>query len=123
MFKVLIADKLSKEAEKIFNDNGLKVKTKTGLKEDELIEELNDCDALVVRSATKATKKVIEKSKKLKVIGRVINLENEKNNLLEIELFKNKKKVFIPFVKEIVPLVDIKNNFLIINPPNGLLEL
>ena len=123
MFKVLIADKLSKEAEKIFNDNGLKVKTKTGLKEDELIQELNDCDALVVRSATKATKKVIEKSKKLKVIGRVINLENEKNNLLEIELFKNQKEVFIPFVKEIVPLVDIKNNFLIINPPNGLLEL
>ena len=59
----------------------------------------------------------------LKKIGKVINLENEKNNLLVIELFKNQKKVFIPFVQEIVPLVDIKNNFLIINPPNGLLEL
>ena len=59
----------------------------------------------------------------LKQIGRVINLENEKNNLLVIELFKNQKKVLEPFVKEIVPLVDIKNNFLIINPPNGLLEL
>ena len=34
MFKVLIADKLSKEAEKIFIDNGLEVKTKTGLKEE-----------------------------------------------------------------------------------------
>ena len=59
----------------------------------------------------------------LKIIGKVIDLENEKNNLLVIELFKNQKKVLIPFVKEIVPLVDIKNNFLIINPPNGLLEL
>ena len=59
----------------------------------------------------------------LKKIGKVINLENEKNNLIVIELFKNQKKVLIPFVKEIVPLVDIKNNFLIINPPNGLLEL
>ena len=59
----------------------------------------------------------------LKKIGKVINLENEKNNLLVIELFKNQKKVLIPFVKEIVPLVDIKNNFLIINPPRGLLEL
>ena len=59
----------------------------------------------------------------LKKIGKVINLENEKNNLLVIELFKNQKKVLIPFVKEIVPLIDIKNNFLIINPPNGLLEL
>ena len=59
----------------------------------------------------------------LKTIGKVINLENEKNNLLVIELLKNQKKVLIPFVKEIVPLVDIKNSFLIINPPNGLLEL
>ncbi len=59
----------------------------------------------------------------IKIIGKVINLENEKNNLLVVELFKNQKKVLIPFVKEIVPLVDIKNNFLIINPPNGLLEL
>ena len=59
----------------------------------------------------------------LKIIGKVINLENEKNNLLIIELFKNQKKVLVPFVKEIVPLVDLKNNFLIIKPPNGLLEL
>ena len=59
----------------------------------------------------------------LKIIGKVINLENERNNLLVIELFNNQKKVLIPFVKEIVPLVDIKNNFLIINPPNGLLQL
>ena len=59
----------------------------------------------------------------LKIIGKVIHLENEKNNLLVIELFQNQKKVLVPFVKEIVPLVDIKNNFLIINPPNGLLEL
>ena len=58
-----------------------------------------------------------------KIIGKVINLENEKNNLLVIELFKNQKKVLVPFVKEIVPQVDIKNNFLIINPPNGLFEL
>ena len=59
----------------------------------------------------------------LKIIGKVINLENEKNNLLVIELFKNQKKVLIPFVKQIVPIVDLKNNFLVINPPQGLLEL
>ncbi len=66
--------------------------------------------------------KILENDE-LKTIGKVINLENERNNLLVIELFKNQKEVFIPFVKEIVPLVNIKNNFLIINPPNGLLEL
>ena len=59
----------------------------------------------------------------LKVVGKVINLDNEKNNLLVIELFNNQKKVLIPFVEEIVPIIDIKNNFLIINPPKGLLEL
>ena len=66
--------------------------------------------------------KILENDE-LKIIGKVINLENEKNNLLVIKLFKNQKKVLIPFVKEIVPLIDIKNNFLIINPPKGLLEL
>ena len=66
--------------------------------------------------------KILENDE-FKIIGKVVNLENEKNNLLVIELFKNQKKVFIPFVREIVPLVDIKNNFLIITPPNGLLEL
>ena len=60
---------------------------------------------------------------KLKLIGKVVDLENEKNNLLVIKLFKNQKKVLIPFAKEIVPLIDVKNNFLIINPPKGLLEL
>ena len=63
MFKVLIADKLSKEAEKIFNDNGLKVKTKTGLKEDELIQELNDCDALVEDLQQKLPKKLLKNLK------------------------------------------------------------
>ena len=61
-------------------------------------------------------------NKQLRVIGKVVNLENEKNNLLVIKLLNN-KEVLIPFVKEIVPVVDIKNNFLIIEPPIGLLEL
>jgi len=59
----------------------------------------------------------------LRTIGKVINLENEKNNLLVIELFENQKTILVPFVNEIVPLVDIKENFIIINPPKGLLEL
>ena len=59
----------------------------------------------------------------LKIIGKVINLENEKNNLLVIELFKNQKNVLVPFVHEIVPLIDKKNNFIMINPPKGLFEL
>ena len=62
-------------------------------------------------------------NEELKIIGKVINLENENNNLLVIELFKNQKRVLIPFVKEIVPLIDKEKNFIVINPPNGLLDL
>ena len=62
-------------------------------------------------------------NEELKIIGKVIDLENEKNSLLIIELLKDQKKVLVPFVNEIVPLIDIKNNFIIINPPKGLLEL
>ena len=66
---------------------------------------------------------MISENDELKIIGKVVDLENEKNNLLVVELFKNQKKVLIPFVNKIVPLVDIKNNLLVINPPNGLLDL
>jgi D-isomer specific 2-hydroxyacid dehydrogenase, catalytic domain. len=59
MFKVLIADKLSAEAVRIFTDNGIEAIVKNGLDEAALIKELQECDGLVVRSATKATKKVI----------------------------------------------------------------
>ena len=65
----------------------------------------------------------ILKNQQSNIIGEVVNLDNEKNNLLVIKLLKNNKKVLVPFVKEIVPIVDIKNNFLIITPPNGLFEL
>ena len=65
----------------------------------------------------------IQKKKQLQIIGKIINLENEKNNLLVIELFKNNKKVLIPFVKEIVPIIDIQNKYIIITPPPGLMEL
>ena len=65
----------------------------------------------------------IQENNQLKVIGKVVNLENEKNNLLVINLLQNNKEVLIPFVKEIVPVVDIQNKFIIITPPTGLLEL
>ena len=66
--------------------------------------------------------KILENNQ-LNIIGKVINLANEKNNLLVIQLLKNKKEVLIPFVKEIVPVVNIKKQFIVLNPPSGLLEL
>ena len=63
MYKVLIADKLSEEAVSIFKENGIEAVVKTGLGEEELIKELETCDGLVVRSATKPNKNIIEKLK------------------------------------------------------------
>ncbi len=59
----------------------------------------------------------------LKIIGKVVDLINENNNLIVIQLAQNNKNVLIPFVEEIVTTIDKKNNFLVINPPKGLLEL
>ena len=55
-------------------------------------------------------------------IGKVTNLTNEGNDLLEIELLGG-RKVLIPFVKEIVPKVNPNQGWLEINPPPGLLDL
>ena len=66
--------------------------------------------------------KILEKNQ-LQTIGKVINLQTEKNNLLVIKLFKNNKEVLVPFVKQIIPVIDINNKFLEINPPSGLLDL
>ena len=65
----------------------------------------------------------IQDNEELKTIGKVINLENEGNNLLVIQLLENQKKVLVPFASEIVPLVDLQNKFITINPPKGLLNL
>lgn len=60
-------------------------------------------------------------------IGTVTNLIAAGNDLLEVELDNKgkdtKKTVLIPFVKEIVPVVDIENKRVEITPPEGLLEL
>ncbi|WP_413678706.1 ribosome maturation factor RimM [Prochlorococcus sp. MIT 0916] len=56
------------------------------------------------------------------LIGYVTDLIKGGNDLLEIELVEG-KKVLVPFVKEIVPEIEIKEKWLLINPPPGLLEL
>ena len=59
----------------------------------------------------------------IKIIGKVVDLITEKNNLLVIRLLQNNKDVLIPFVKEIVTTIDRRNKYLVINPPKGLLDL
>jgi D-3-phosphoglycerate dehydrogenase / 2-oxoglutarate reductase len=69
--KVLIADPISQRGvEELSRDNALDVVTRTGMSEGDLIEIIADFNAIVVRSETKITAKVLESGKSLRVIGR-----------------------------------------------------
>lgn len=75
--KILIADAMSDKAVDILKSNKLDVDVKTDLKKEELQAIIGEYDALIVRSATKVTKDIIEKADKLKVIGRAgIGVDN-----------------------------------------------
>lgn len=55
-------------------------------------------------------------------VGHVVDLYIAGRDLLQIELIQG-GKVFIPFVEEIVPIVDVVGNKIEITPPPGLLDL
>lgn len=78
MTKILLADPMDKEAlEELRSIPEFEVTLKTGMDEAELISTIPDYDVIVVRSATKVTRKVIEASRKLKLIIRAgIGLDN-----------------------------------------------
>ncbi|MDD1704252.1 MAG: phosphoglycerate dehydrogenase, partial [Methanoregula sp.] len=67
--RVLVSDPLAEEGLVILRA-AVDVDVKTELKEDELCKIIGDYDALLVRSATEVTAKVIEAGEKLKFIGR-----------------------------------------------------
>src|SRR5213595_3757888 len=77
--KVLISDALSPSAVQIFKDRGIEVdfQPKLGADKERLAQLIGDFDGLAIRSATKVTPKVLEKAKRLKVIGRAgIGVDN-----------------------------------------------
>src|SRR5271165_2345094 len=77
--KVLISDALSPAAVQIFRDRGVEVdfQPNLGKDKDKLAEIIGNYDGLAIRSATKATAKIIEKAVRLKVIGRAgIGVDN-----------------------------------------------
>lgn len=77
--KILITDGLAKQGLELFSKaEGLEITEKKGISADELLSIIKDYDGLIVRSATKVTKEVIEASEgRLKVIGRAgIGVDN-----------------------------------------------
>lgn len=84
--KVLISDPIAPQGIEVLKDAGFEVIEKTGLSPEELAKVISDYDGIIVRSATKVTKEVIEAAKNLKVIGRAgIGLDN-----VDQETAKNK---------------------------------
>ena len=68
--KVLVADRIAKEGIDVLRDKGYDVDVKLDLTEDELAAQIAPYDAIVVRSATPVTRRVIEAAENLKIIGR-----------------------------------------------------
>jgi D-3-phosphoglycerate dehydrogenase len=75
--KVLISDGLDKQGIELLKAAGLTVDDKPGLPPAELLKVIPEYDAIIVRSATKVTKDVIDAGKNLKAIGRAgVGLDN-----------------------------------------------
>jgi D-3-phosphoglycerate dehydrogenase len=69
--KVLVADSIStKGVDLLRGDGELDVDVKTGLKENDLLQIVPEYSAIVVRSQTRITARVIEAARKLKAVGR-----------------------------------------------------
>ena len=76
--RVLLSDALGAEGlERLRAQSDLDVEAKPGLSPDDLCDTIGDFDALIIRSGTKVTARVIEHAKKLRVIGRAgIGVDN-----------------------------------------------
>ena len=68
--KVLVADRVAKEGIDVLRDKGYDVDVKLDLTEDELANVIAPYDAIIVRSATPVTRRVIGAADNLKIIGR-----------------------------------------------------
>ncbi|MHA1931894.1 MAG: hydroxyacid dehydrogenase [Promethearchaeota archaeon] len=89
--KILITDKIQRESLKIFDENGLEYKEFYDQTPSELEEEIQNFDAVIIRSRTKLTSNILEKGINLKVIGRagvgLDNIDLKKAKELGIKVF------------------------------------
>ena len=69
MTKILANDGINKAGLQLLQDAGFTVDT-TFIPQNELASKISDYDILLVRSATKVTKEIIDAATNLKLIGR-----------------------------------------------------
>ena len=86
MPRVLISDPLDSIASEILTKNNISVDTKTNLSPEELKKIIDNYDGLIIRSATKVRKDLIDSLSNLKIIGRAgAGVDN-----VDVEAAKNK---------------------------------
>ena len=86
MPRVLISDSLDNIASQILIKNNISVDTKTNLSPEELKKIIDNYDGLIIRSATKVRKDIIDSLSNLKIIGRAgAGVDN-----VDVEAAKNK---------------------------------
>ena len=82
IMKILVTDSISEDGiEHLRGQPDFEVAYRSDLSPDDLLSEIRDADALIVRSKTKVTSDVIEAAQRLRVIGRagagVDNIDQE----------------------------------------------
>ena len=69
--KILVADPISERGVEMLRRNpSFPANVNTGVKEDQLCQIIDEYDALIIRSQTKVTKRVLEAARKLRAVGR-----------------------------------------------------
>lgn len=68
--KILVSDPIGDVGVNIFKEQGFEVEVNTGLTPEELQQAIKGVHGLVIRSATKVTKELLDAADELKVVGR-----------------------------------------------------
>src|SRR5918998_1037454 len=68
--KILVSDDVSESGLEPLRAAGFAVEKRTGLRGDDLVEAVRECDGLVVRSETKVTAQLMEAAGRLRAVGR-----------------------------------------------------
>jgi len=71
--KIIVTERIAEEGIQYLKDKGFEVDTRYGISHNELLDIIQDYDAIIVRSVTKVNAELIEKAKNLKVAGRAGN--------------------------------------------------
>jgi D-3-phosphoglycerate dehydrogenase / 2-oxoglutarate reductase len=77
MARVLVTDRVAEDLVEILRAGGAEIDLRPGMAHEDLVREIGDYNALVVRSETKVTAEVIEAGRNLQVVGRAgIGVDN-----------------------------------------------